>query len=158
MKVKIAAITALIGLSTNVFSAEKYTSEAIANIFLEKDQQRGVVASDERKQQLVAMTQRAAAGCHNNLSKGQEAENVGNMIVATRKMLDDADIYITHYELLDVVYSILGDNQKNWDCASVLSMYQVLRKPSQNEAGRTHLTAYKVIQAGRDAGLMGAVK
>ncbi|MNL65311.1 hypothetical protein D3C87_1896260 [compost metagenome] len=73
----------------------------------------------------------------------------------TRQKLDDVNIPITHYELLDVVYSALGDGKDNWNCAAVLAMYQTLRIPSAGERGLTHIGAYKTIQVGRDNGLLG---
>ncbi|WP_454841010.1 hypothetical protein [Pseudomonas hormoni] len=154
MKRKIVAVAILAALTSNVF-AQVYTNSFIANVFAEKDEKRGVALTEERKEQLLEMTQRAAKQCHNNLSKGQEAENIGNMIVMTRQKLDDANIPITHYELLDVVYSALGDGKDNWNCAAVLAMYQTLRIPSAGEPGLTHIGAYKTIQAGRDNGLLG---
>ena len=147
-------LSVLLTLTTSAM-AETYTNSFIANVFAEKDQERGVASNAERKQQLLEMTQRTTKQCHNNLAKGQEAENIGNMIVATRQKLDAADITITHYELLDVVYSILGDGKTNWNCSSVLAMYMVLRMPADGNRGLTHLAAYKTVQAGRDSGLLG---
>lgn len=148
------ALAVLLTLASNA-SAQAYTSTSIATIFAERDQERGVTATVERKEQLLEMTQRAARQCHNNLAKGQEAENIGNMIIVTRQQLDAAHIPITHYELLDVVYSALGDGQSDWNCASVLAMYLTLRTPSKGESGLTHIGAYKTIQAGRENGLLG---
>ena len=154
MKRNVVALAVLLTVASNA-SAQAYTSTSIATIFAERDQERGVTATVERKEQLLEMTQRAARQCHNNLAKGQEAENIGNMIIVTRQQLDAAHIPITHYELLDVVYSALGDGQSDWNCASVLAMYLTLRTPSKGERGLTHIGAYKTIQAGRENGLLG---
>jgi hypothetical protein len=154
MKWKIAALVLGVAFGPTVL-AQTYTSTSIANIFAEKDQVRGAASTDERKEQLLEMTLRAAQQCHNNLSKGQEAENIGNMVIVTRQKLDEAQIPITHYELLDVVYSALGDGKKDWDCGAILAMYLVLRTPSNGENGLTHIGAYKTIQASRENGLIG---
>ncbi|MBV4522172.1 hypothetical protein KVG88_19105 [Pseudomonas sp. SWRI74] len=154
MKRKIVALALLLGMNSGVY-AQEYTNSFIANVFAEKDQERGIALTVERKEQLLEMTERATQLCHNNLSQGQEAENIGNMIVMARKKLDAANIPITHYELLDVVFSSLGDGKKDWDCGSVLSMYLTLRIPSAGESGLTHIGAYKTIQSSRDSGLLG---
>ncbi|NAN53599.1 hypothetical protein EX349_20580 [Pseudomonas protegens] len=154
MKRKAAALAISLVIGSSVY-AQEYTNSFIANIFAEKDQERGAAATQERKEQLLEMTKRAVQQCRNNLPKGKEAENIGNMIVMTRKKLDEANVPITHYELLDVVYSALSDGKKNWDCASVLAMYMTLRIPSSGESGLTHIGAYKTIQSGRDSGLLG---
>ena len=154
MKRNVVALAVLLALGSNAF-AQTYSTSSIATIFAERDQERGVTATVERKEQLLEMTQRAAQQCHNNLAKGQEAENIGNMIILTRQKLDAVQIPITHYELLDVVYSALGDGKSDWNCASVLAMYLTLRVPTKSESGLTHIGAYKTIQAGRDNGLLG---
>lgn len=154
MKRNVVALAVLLSLGSNAF-AQTYTNAFVATTFAEKDQERGVTATVERKEQLLEMTKRAAKQCHNNLAKGQEAENIGNMIILTRQKLDAAQIPTTHYELLDVVYSALGDGKSDWDCGSVLAMYLTLRVPSKDESGLTHIGAYKTIQAGRDRGLLG---
>lgn len=154
MKRNVVALAVLLTIASNAL-AQTYTNASIATIFAEKDQERGITATVERKEQLLEMTQRAAGQCHNNLTKGQEAENIGNMIILTRQKLDAAQIPITHYELLDVVYSALGDGQSDWNCGGVLAMYLTLRVPSKGESGLTHIGAYKTIQAGRDNGLLG---
>ncbi|AJO77504.1 hypothetical protein [Pseudomonas sp. MRSN 12121] len=154
MKRNVVALVTLLMLAPNAF-AQAYTNSSIADIFAERDQERGVASTNERKEQLLEMTQRAARQCHNNLAKGQEAENIGNMIIFTRQKLDAAQVPITHYELLDVVYSALGDGKTDWNCASILAMYLTLRVPGEGESGLTHIGAYKTIQASRDNGILG---
>lgn len=138
--------------------AEKYTNAFIANTFAEKDEVRGLAATAERKQELLKMMRRTASQCHNNLSAGQEAESVANMIVATRLQLEAANVSIMHYELLDVIYSALGDGRPDWDCPSVLTMYIQFRTLGDGKGGMTHIGAYKVIQGFRDNGLLGPIE
>jgi len=154
MKWKIAALAMGLGFGP-VAVAQNYTASFIADLFAEKDQSSGVIVTEERKEQLLQMVRRTAEQCHNNLERGKEAENIANMVVFTHQKLEDVQIYITHYDLLDVVYSTLGDGQKDWNCASILAMYLVLRTPDNGEPGVTHINAYKAIQAGRDIGILG---
>ncbi len=100
------------------------------------------------------MVGRAADQCHNNLTAGKEVENVANMIVATQKKLAAENVSVTHYELLDVLHSLLGANDKNWDCASALALYISSRVPG-NAPPMSHINTYKMLQAFRDNGLLG---
>lgn len=154
MKWKIAALAMGLGFGP-IAVAQNYTASFIAGVFAEKDQSRGVIVTREMKEQLFKMIRRAAQQCHNNLERGKEAENIANMVVFTLQQLEDVQIYVTRYDLLDVVYSTLGDGQTDWDCASVLAMYLTLRTPRDGEPGVTHIVAYKIIQAGRDVGILG---
>lgn len=153
MKWKVAAL--VLGLSFGpVAWAQSYSVSSIAAIFAEKDKARGSASTSQREEQLVEMTQRASHQCHNNLAPGKEAENVANMVIFTRQKLDAAEVPVTHYELLDVVFSTLADGKMDWNCGAVLAMYLVLRTPHDGTSGLTHIAAYKTIQASRDNGLI----
>ncbi|MGP5480093.1 hypothetical protein GHO45_20325 [Pseudomonas sp. FSL R10-0765] len=153
MKWTVCALVLGLTFGSDVW-AQSYSVESIAELFAEKDKGRGINSTSQREEQLLEMTQRAAQQCHNNLTEGNEAENVANMVILTRQKLDAAEVPITHYELLDVVYSALADGKKDWNCAAVLAMYLVLRTPHDGTSGLTHIAAYKTIQAGRDNGLL----
>lgn len=154
MKWKIAALGMAFFFGP-VAVAQTYTASFIADFFAEKDQSSGVIVTEERKEQMLKMVQRTAEQCHNNLERGKEAENIANMVLFTHQQLEGVRIYITHYDLLDVIYSTLGDGQTDWNCASILAMYLALRTPGDGEPGLTHINAYKTIQASRDIGALG---
>ena len=150
MKV-LRAVTAALALSvaTSVI-AQEFTPESLAVGFAKKDEERGNKSSQGRLQQLHAMTQRASQQCYNNIERGKEAENVGNMVVKTRQMLDEDGIQVSHYELMDALSSILADGKSDWDCAAALGLYMTMRKKNS-----THIGAYKVVQSMRDNGMIG---
>ncbi|SED09665.1 hypothetical protein [Pseudomonas anguilliseptica] len=148
----IAAIgVTFLALVANAYG-QNYTNASIANIFVSNDEKRGMPTSDARIEQVNSMLGRVTEQCHNNLSAGQEAENIGNMVIFVRQKLDAANIPITHYELLDVLYSTLADGRSNWDCAAVLSVYLTTRTADK---AMTHIAAYKTVQGLRDTGMIG---
>lgn len=149
---KVAMVALALAVASSAI-AQDFTPESLAVGFAKKDEERGNKVSDARLLQLRAMTQRASTQCYNNIERGKEAENVGNMVVKTRQMMDEAGIQVSHYELLDVLSSTLGDGKKNWDCAAVLGLYMTMR-----EKDSTHIGAYKVVQSMRDRGRIGVKK
>jgi hypothetical protein len=149
---KVAVVALALAVASSAM-AQGFTPESLAVGFAKKDEERGNKASEARLLQLRDMTQRASTQCYNNIERGKEAENVGNMVVKTRQMLDEAGIQVSHYELMDVLNSMLGDGKPDWDCAAVLGLYMTMR-----EKDSTHIGAYKVVQSMRDSGMIGAKK
>lgn len=146
--IRMAAVVVMSAIALSSYAEGRYSDDFIASVFADRDQKIDSSEKPERLGQLEKMVSRAAKQCRNNLGKGDEAENIGNMVMFTQKEMAKKGIHVSHYELLDVLYGALGDVRKGWDCAAVLSMYMTAR----NGEASTHISAYKLVQGFRDNG------
>lgn len=149
--IRMAAVLLFSTFALSSHAEGRYTSDFVASVFADRDAKIDGAEKPERLGQLETMVKRASSQCRNNLAKGDEAENVGNMVMLTQKELATAGVHVSHYELLDVLYGMLGDGRKDWDCAAVLAMYMTARQGP----APTHISAYKVVQGFRDKGYFG---
>lgn len=140
-------------LLTPVSHAGSYSFSEVAAALAKRDEQAGN-PMEARRDQFETMIERAGKQCKQSGDAEDTAGGVAMMLIASQKKLAQAGVSVTSYELLDVLFGLMGDGAKNWDCASALSMYISARTGNPVPA-QTHIAAYKLLQAFRDSGLLG---
>lgn len=138
---------------TGLAFAGTYSFSDIASALERRDAKAGNPEAS-RSHEMVLMVERTGNQCKQKGDTGDTAGGVAMMVISVQNKLKSQGVTVTSYELLDVLYSLMGDGAKDWDCAGALSMYLAARTGNP-VAAKTHISAYKMLQAFRDNGMLG---
>ncbi|TBV12772.1 hypothetical protein [Stutzerimonas kirkiae] len=141
----------LLGHAT-LSQAGSYNYDEIAEALAERDAIAGSPMID-RLDQFRLMAERVGNQCKRKGDAEDTAGGVAAMVVRARQNLEQIGVFVTHYELMDMLYSLLGDGQIEWNCSAALAMYVATREGNPPPA-HTHISAYKLLQELRDRGML----